>query len=100
MESYRSAFDLKTLKKVRTFKYDKYLYNFVDPKVFKSFTKSEKYGKKHWKKSYGFQYTKMIPGNNDVFLNATGGGFARDSRLIERVMKKSLKSFKYDLYLA
>ena len=25
-----------------------------------------------------------------------GGGVARDSRLIERVMKKSLKSFKYD----
>ena len=29
-----------------------------------------------------------------------GGGLARDSRLIERVMKKSLKSFIYDLYLA
>jgi hypothetical protein len=28
------------------------------------------------------------------------GGLARDSRLIERVMKKNLKSFKYDLYLA
>jgi hypothetical protein len=29
-----------------------------------------------------------------------GGGLERVSRLIERVMKKSLKSFKYYLYLA
>jgi hypothetical protein len=37
-------------------------------------------------------------GGNKGLMGGGGGGLARDSRLIERVMKKSLKSFKYYLY--
>ena len=56
------------------------------------------------------QYAKHRDGNSGLSMEILAwgwgekgpmlGGLARDSRLIERVMKKSLKSFKYDLYLA
>jgi hypothetical protein len=65
MEKYREAYNEGMLENVHTFKYDNMLYNFVDPKVFKAFTASEKHGRTIWKKTYGFHYTKQIPGYND-----------------------------------
>jgi hypothetical protein len=72
MDSYRQAYDLKTLKNVRTFKYDKY-YNFVDPKVFKLFTKNEMNVRRIMKKSYRHYFTKSIPGyhGGNYSLNVT-----------------------------
>ena len=57
MHDYRRAFNQETLKKVDQYKYDKYFYNFVDPKVLKHYTKSTKSMKRAWEKSYGFPYT-------------------------------------------
>ena len=74
---YRKAFNKKMLDNTATFKYDKYLYNWVDPKVFKAFTRKEKKGKEIWRKTYGFHFTKMIPGrefltqSNVTSLNMT-----------------------------
>jgi hypothetical protein len=62
MEKYKEAYSPETLESVPTFKYDNKLYNFVDPEVFKSFTKNERSGRKNWRKTYGFYYTKQIPG--------------------------------------
>ena len=62
MEKYRQAYNQETLEKVPTFKYDNMLYNFVNPKVFKSFTKNEKRGRRIWKRTYGYSYTHQIPG--------------------------------------
>ena len=64
MEKYREAYTSEMLRNVPTFKYDNMLYNFVDPKVFKSFIENEKQGRKIWRKTYGFYYTKRIPGYN------------------------------------
>ena len=50
------------MERVTTFKYNNNLYNFADPQVFKSFTRSEKHGQRTWRKTYGFQFTKQIPG--------------------------------------
>ena len=58
ISKYREAYNEQMLKNVPSFKYDNMLYNFVDPKVFKAFTENEKYGRKIWKKTYGFQYIK------------------------------------------
>ena len=58
---YRKAFNKEMLENVKTFKYDKNLYNFADPEVFKTFTMDEKKAKKNWKKTYRFQYTSKIP---------------------------------------
>ena len=62
MNAYRKAFTSKTLKSVRSFKHDNYHFNFDDPEVFKSFTNSEKDARKYFKRSYGIEYIKIIPG--------------------------------------
>ena len=48
------------LRNVPTFKYENMLYNFANPKVFKSFIENEKQGRK----TYGFYYTKQFSGYN------------------------------------
>jgi len=70
MEAFRKASTSEELKKVKTFKYDNNLNNFVDPKVFKAITNRRK-GKKIWKKSYGFHFTKQIPGYFSSKANET-----------------------------
>ena len=64
------------LDNVETYKYDKYWNNNVDPKVLKTLTSNERKMRKVLRKSYGFRYTKMIPGyyarsNNVSSLNLT-----------------------------
>jgi hypothetical protein len=55
MHGYRVAFDKKTLDEVATFKFDKYFNNWIDPNVFKAFTRNPA---KYWKKGHGFPYVK------------------------------------------
>ena len=62
VDAFRKAFNQEMLDDAETFKYDKYLYNFVDPEVFKAFTRKEEKGSKIWGKSYGHYYNRMIPG--------------------------------------
>ena len=71
MEEFRRASNLNQLDKVKTYKYDNNLYNFVDPKVFKAFTSSNRKSRKVWKRTYGFQYTSMIPGFHHFETNKT-----------------------------
>ena len=61
MHEFRRAFNEETLKKVDKFKYDNNMFNWVDPKVLKYFTKSKTSLKKAWKKTYGFPYATPIP---------------------------------------
>ena len=71
LEGFRKASDKDQLKKVRTFKYDNNLNNFVDPKVLKTFTKSEKIGRKIWRDTYGYQFTRQVPGYYSFKENKT-----------------------------
>ena len=64
MHSYREAFNEKQLNKVDQFKYDNNLFNWVDPKVLKYFTKNRKSSRKAWKKTYGFPYVRAISWDN------------------------------------
>lgn len=64
VKGFREAFNKEQLENTRTYKYDKYLYNWEDPKIFKAFTKNEKKARNIWKKSYKFHYTGMIPGGD------------------------------------
>ena len=59
MESFRKAFTKEALDNVRTYKYDKNLNNFVDPKVLKVFTKNEKRSYKAWRESYLLQMRRI-----------------------------------------
>ena len=71
MIGYRQAFNKTQLKKTATFKFDKYLYNMVDPKIFKDFTKNKKKGRKLWKNTYGIPYVNSIQGNKSDPVNLT-----------------------------
>ena len=62
VNDFRKAYDEETLAKATTYRYNNHLHNFVDPKVMNAFTKSEKKGRKLWKKAYGLQYTKRMEG--------------------------------------
>ena len=61
---YRKAYNQTMLDNTISFKYDNNLHNFADPKVLKAFTKSEKEGRKIFKKSYKYHYTAMIQGDH------------------------------------
>ena len=50
------------LEKVEEIPFDKYFYNFADPKVLHAMTDGTKKGLNIWKKTYGFDYTYWIPG--------------------------------------
>ena len=61
MHEYRRAYNEKTLKRVSKYRYDKYFFNWVDPKVLKYFTKSTESMKRAWRKIYGLPYsTPMV----------------------------------------
>ena len=66
MHEYRRAYNEKTLKRVSKYRYDKYFFNWVDPKVLKYFTKSTKSMKRAWRKTYGLPYnTPMVWNDNN-----------------------------------
>ena len=52
MHKYRTAFDKDMLENVDTFKYDNNFNNWIDPKVMREYTRSNKHLKEVWKDSY------------------------------------------------
>ena len=54
------------LEKVEEIPFDKYFYNFADPKVLHAMTDGTKKGLNLWKKSYGFDHAYWIPGKGKV----------------------------------
>ena len=66
MHEFRRAFNEEKLKKVEKFKYDNNMFNWVDPKVLKYFTKSKTSMKRAWWKTYGLPYnTPMVWNDNN-----------------------------------
>ena len=61
MHDYRKASSEEELKRVDQIKYNNNFFNWVDPKVLKYFTKSNKNIKKAWKKTFGFPYATAPP---------------------------------------
>ena len=61
MHDYRKASSEEELKRVDQIKYNNNFFNWVDPKVLKYFTKSNKNIKKAWKKTFGFPYATAMP---------------------------------------
>ena len=59
-DQFRTAYNQKMLDQAKTHKYNRFLYNFEDPRVLKSFTAPRK-SSKRWKSTYGFQYSYFIP---------------------------------------
>ena len=61
MPQFRAAYTEDMLAEVKTYKYDKYFNNWINPKVLKKFTsKSAKKNKKIWKKSYGLKHSGQM----------------------------------------
>ena len=58
MEGFRSAKTEDELNKVKEIKYDKYFFNFEDPKVFKKMLHPKK-GPRLWRKVYGYDFAYM-----------------------------------------
>ena len=61
IEGYRKAFSPATLENVQTFPYNKYAYNFADPKIVRTYTKNDKNAHKYWRKGYGIFFATTIP---------------------------------------
>ena len=55
MNGYRNAKNEDKLERVQEIKFDKYFFNFEDPKILKQMTKGKK-REKIWKKTYGFDF--------------------------------------------
>ena len=83
MKSYRAATTEKELKKVKTIKYDKNLFNFEDPEVFKTMTDTKR-GSEVWKKVYGFDFVSYNNKKNQP---------AQDSECIEYCYKAERQKF-------
>ena len=58
MNGYRNARTKNELDNVQEIKFDKYFFNFEDPKIFKEMIKGPK-RKNIWKKTYGFDYVSF-----------------------------------------
>ena len=93
VEGFRQAYNNEMLENTTTFKYDNYLYNFVDPKVFEAFTKNEKKGRKIWKKSYSFQYTRMAPGGGSTPYVSHNDSWTDFTKCIKKCIKMEKSSF-------
>ena len=62
MDGFRKAKTKRELKAVAEIPFDKYFFNFEDPKVFEDMTDSRK-GSKIWEKTFGFDKVMFQPGN-------------------------------------
>ena len=69
MEKYRKAYTKEALENVPVYKFDNRLNNFVDPKVHKVFTKTEKSSYQSWKETYNL-WVRRIPPYHDAKKNA------------------------------
>ena len=65
MIEYRKAYTQEALEKVQVYNFDNRLNNFVDPKVFKLFTKSKRSSHKAWKETYNL-WTRRLPPHYDL----------------------------------
>ena len=86
MKGFRDARTSEQLSKVREIPFDKYFFNFADPKVFNAITDGTEKGLKIWKKTYGFDWADYVPGRgkaahhfkcNEHCLKAEFGSFAQ-----------------------
>lgn len=63
MKAHRKANTKEKLEQVEEIPFDRYFFNFEDPKVFKDMTKSSSEKKsKLWKRTYGFDFLARING--------------------------------------
>ena len=81
------------LENTKTFKYDKYLYNFEDPKILSAVTKNEKKARKIWKKSYNHYYTKMIPGLSSTSYVLSNETFSNMTKCVKKCIKMENSEF-------
>ena len=90
---FRKAFNKEMLENTKTFKYDKYLYNFEDPKILSAVTKNEKKARKIWKKSYNHYYTKMIPGLSSTSYVLSNETFSNMTKCVKKCIKMENSEF-------
>ena len=62
MEAYREAKSKTDLEKVKEMPFDINFLNWEDPNVWREYTKSKQSAKRIWKKTYGFDFVGIMPG--------------------------------------
>jgi len=90
---FRKAFNKEMLENTQTFKYDKYLYNFEDPKILAAFTKNDKEARKIARKSYNFHYTAMIPGLHSTSYSPSKDNFFNMTKCVKECIKMEKSKF-------
>ena len=65
MKGYRAAKSRADLKKVKEVKYDKYFFNFEDPKILRKMT-TGKHREQIWKRTFGFDFVSFLDKKDPV----------------------------------
>ena len=69
MRGFRAAKSHKELESVKEIKYDKYFFNFEDPKILRDMTIGKR-AKQLWKKTYGFDFVSLNKDSNQPSLDS------------------------------
>ena len=86
---FRKVFNKEMLENVKSFKYDKYLYNLVNPKIFDAFTKRGKEARKIRTKSWQSPYVLSIPGVE----SSNYGSWTNMTKCIKKCIKMEKSKF-------
>ena len=62
MQQFRAAKNKRELAQVPEIPFDKFFFNFEDPKVLNAMTDGTKKSLQLWKRTYGFDWAEYIPG--------------------------------------
>ena len=92
-EGFKQAFNDEMLKNTAAFPYDKYLYNFEDPKIFHAYTKNEKKAKKIWKNSYNWETVKWVPGIKSTSYVSANETWMNMTKCIKKCIKMKRSKF-------
>jgi len=90
---FRQSFNKEMLENTTTFKFDKYLYNFVDPKIFNTFTKNDRKASKIWKKSYQWRYMRRVPGDESSSYVSSNGSWTNITKCVKKCIQMEKSAF-------
>merc|ERR1719369_824063 len=90
---FRKSFNKEMLENTTTFKFDKYLYNFVDPKIFNTFTKNDRKASKIWKKSYQWRYMRRVPGDESYSYVSSNGSWTNITKCVKKCIQMEKSAF-------
>ena len=107
MHGYRAAKTEEELEEVEEIPFDKYFFNFEDPKVLNAMTDGTERGLNIWKRTYGWDWAAWVPGHGKTAtlsksrkhcLLAEYGSYAQNCKKNGGLFKCCITGFRLDQY--